>query len=239
MADARLTSYRLDDGVATIALNDGKVNAFSVAMLRSLHDALDRAERDEAIVVLSGREGCFSAGFDLKTFAAGPEQALEMLTLGARATERLLSFPRPVVVAASGHAVAAGAFVLLSADVRIGVDGPFQVGLNEVRIGLTMPWFVIALARGRLHPAHFDAAVVRAQMYAPADAVAAGFLDRVVAPDELRAAAAETAGALSQLDARAHRETKLRARGEQLERVRAAIEQELNPAALAGAQAPA
>ena len=238
--DDQLTRYALDDaGVATIALDDGKVNAFSVPMLRSLHAALDRAERDDAIVVLAGRDGCFSAGFDLKTFAAGQEQVLEMLTLGARLSERLLSFPRPVIVAASGHAVAAGAFTLLAADVRIGVDGPFNVGLNEVRIGLTMPWFVVALARGRLHPAHFDAAVVRAQMYSPADAVAAGFLDRVVAASELRAAAAETAAALAQLDARAYSATKLRARGELIERVRAAIDDEMTPAALAGAQAPA
>ena len=237
--DDQLTRYELDGGLATIAIDDGKVNAFSVAMLRSLHAALDRAERDDAIVVLAGRDGCFSAGFDLKTFAAGQEQVLEMLTLGARLSERLLAFPRPVIVAASGHAVAAGAFVLLAADVRIGVDGPFHVGLNEVRIGLTMPWFVVELARGRLHPAHFDASVVRAQMYSPADAVGAGFLDRVVADGELRAAAVETAGALAQLDARAYRETKLRARGEQLERVRAAIADEMNAAALGGAQAPA
>jgi enoyl-CoA hydratase len=234
-----LTQYELDGNVATIAIDDGKVNAFSIAMLRSLHAALDRAERDGAIVVLAGRDGCFSAGFDLKTFGEGAEPVLEMLTLGARLCERLLSFPTPVVIACPGHAVAAGGFTLLGADVRIGVDGPFQIGLNEVRIGLTMPWFVIALARGRLHPAQFDAAVVHAQMYTPAEAVGAGFLDRVVAPAELRAAAVETASTLAQLDMRAHRETKLRARGETLERLRAAIDDELTPAMLSGAQPPA
>ncbi|HEV2973678.1 MAG TPA: crotonase/enoyl-CoA hydratase family protein [Solirubrobacteraceae bacterium] len=227
-----LTRYELDEGIATIAIDDGKVNALSIAMLRSLHAALDRAERDGAVVVLVGRDGCFSAGFDLKTFGEGAERALEMLTLGGRLTERLLSFPTPVVVACSGHAVAAGSFVLLAADVRLGVDGPFKVGLNEVRIGLTMPWFVIALARGRLHPAHFDAAVVRARMYDPTEAVGAGFLDRVVPAQELRAASVEAAGALTQLDQRAYRETKLRARGEQLERVRTTIEEELTPAGL-------
>ncbi len=234
-----LTQYELDDGVATIAIDDGKVNAFSIEMLRSLHAALDRAERDGAVVVLAGRDGCFSAGFDLKTFGEGAERALEMLTLGGRLTERLLGFPTPVVVACSGHAVAAGSFVLLAADVRLGLDGPFRVGLNEVRIGLTMPWFVIALARGRLHPAQFDAAVVRARMYDPAEAVGAGFLDRVVPAPELRAASVETARSLAQLDRRAYRETKLRARGEQLERVRTAIADELTPAGLGLEQAPA
>ena len=237
--DDRLTSYELDGSVATIAIDDGKVNAFSIAMLRSLHAALDRAEDDGAIVVLAGRDGCFSAGFDLKTFGEGAVPVIEMLTLGARLCERLLSFPTPVVVACPGHAVAAGAFTLLGADVRIGVDGPFQIGLNEVRIGLTMPWFVIVLARARLHPAQFDAAVIRARMYTPAEAIDAGFLDRVVAPAELRAASVETATALAQLDMRAYRETKLRVRGETLDRLRAAIDEEMTPAALGGAQAPA
>lgn len=237
--DDELTRYELDAGVASIVIDDGKVNAFSVAMLRSLHAALDRAERDGAIVVLTGRDGCFSAGFDLKTFGEGGGAVLEMLTLGARLCERLLSFPTPVVAACGGHAVAAGSFVLLGADVRIGVDGPFQIGLNEVRIGLTMPWFVIALARGRLHPAHFDAAVIRARMYSPAEAVVAGFLDDVVPAGDLRAASVDAASALAQLDKRAYRETKLRAREDELARVRAAIADELTPAGLGTAQAPA
>jgi enoyl-CoA hydratase len=237
--DDQLTSYELDGTVATIAIDDGKVNAFSIAMLRSLHAALDRAERDDAVVVLTGRDGCFSAGFDLKTFGEGAESVIEMLTLGARLCERLLSFPKPVVAACPGHAVAAGSFVLLSADVRIGVDGPFRIGLNEVRIGLTMPWFAIALARGRLHPAHFDAAVIQARTYAPGEAVAAGFLDRIVPAGELRAAAAGAADALAQLDMRAHHATKLRAREDELRRVRASIEDELTIAGLSGAQAPA
>ncbi len=237
--DEQLTRYELDGGVATIAIDDGKVNAFSIAMLRSLHAAIDRAERDEAIVVLRGREGCFSAGFDLKTFGEGAEPTIEMLTLGARLCERLLSFPTPVVAACSGHAVAAGSFVLLSADVRIGVDGPFRLGLNEVRIGLTMPWFAIALARGRLHPAHFDAAVVHAQMYAPGEAVTAGLLDMVVPAEALGAASADAVAELAQLDMRAHHATKLRAREEELQRVRAGIDEELSLAGLSGAQAPA
>jgi enoyl-CoA hydratase len=228
----RYAHYELDGSVASIAIDDGKVNAFSIAMLKALHEALDRAEQDGAVVVLSGREGCFSAGFDLKTFGEGGERVLEMLTLGATLAERILSFPRPVVVACSGHAVAAGSFVLLSADLRLAADGPFRIGLNEVQIGLTVPWFAIELARQRLHPAHFQAAVVTARMYAPAEAAAAGFVDRVVAPGELRSASLDAAGKLAELDARAHAETKLRAREEALRRLRDAIASELTPEGL-------
>ena len=165
-----LTSYRCEDGIATIKMDDGKVNALGVPMLRELHGALERAERDDAIVILTGREGRFSAGFDLKVFSDAPEQIAEMLTLGATLCERILTFPRPFVTACTGHGVAAGCFIQLPADLRLGADGPFRIGLNEVRIGLTMPRFVIELARSRLTPAEFDRAVNSAAMYAPADA---------------------------------------------------------------------
>jgi enoyl-CoA hydratase len=224
---AELTRYDLDGRIATIAMDDGKVNVLSIPMLQALHEALDQAERDDAVVVLSGREGYFSAGFDLKVFTEQPEQIVEMLTLGATFAERLLAFPNPVITACSGHAIAAGAFLQLPADLRIGADGPFQLGLNEVKIGLTVPLFVIELARQRLDPAHFNRAVISAAMYGPHEAVTAGFLDRVVPADELREATLEAAGELAALDPAAHAATKLRARADAIKAVRSAIEAEL------------
>ena len=213
-------------------MDDGKVNAFSIAMLEALHAALDQAERDEAVVVLGGREKYFSAGFDLKGFSSGLDGLLEMLTLGATLAERILSFPRPVVAACGGHAIAAGSFVLLAADMRIGVDGPFQIGLNEVKIGLTVPWFAVELARYRLHPTHFDRAVVSATMYSPQEAILPGFLDRVVSADELQTSSMQAAAQLGELNAAAHAATKLRARANALKALRSAIETELTPEGL-------
>ncbi len=149
-------TYVRADMVSTITMDDGKVNVFSIPMLRALHEAFGRAEADGAVVVLQGRPGCFSAGFDLQTLGGPPEDALTLLRLGASLAGRILSFPAPVVVACTGHAFPAGAFLLMAADVRLGADGPFRLGLNEVRIGLTLPWFAIVLARHRLTPAHFD-----------------------------------------------------------------------------------
>jgi enoyl-CoA hydratase len=235
-----LVAYELDDHFATIAMDDGKVNAFSIPMLKALHAALDLAERDGAIVILTGREGYFSAGFDLKVFAGGDvEQVIEMLTLGATLAERILGFERPVITACPGHTVAAGAFMALAADMRIGTDGPYRIGLNEVKIGLTVPWFVIELARQRLSPAHFNRAVVSATMYGPAEAVTAGFLDEVVSAGELCSASLAAAAALAELNPQAHTATKLRARGDALKAIRTAIETELTPEGLGGAQAPA
>lgn len=229
---AEPAQYTLEGGIATITIDDGKVNAFSIGMLKALHAALDQAERDEAVVVIAGREGYFSAGFDLKTFGEGVEPLLEMLTLGATLAERVLSFARPVVIACSGHAVAAGSFLPLCADARVGAEGPFQIGLNEVKIGLTVPWFAIELARQRLAPAHFDAAVVGARMYAPPEALAAGFLDLVVPAAQLHETALGQAIALAELDAQAHAATKLRVREGALQRLRVAIETELTPEGL-------
>jgi enoyl-CoA hydratase len=222
-----LATYERDGPIATITIDDGKVNAFSIPMLRALHAAFDAAERDEAVVVLRGREGCLSAGFDRRGFAEGRERLLEMLTLGARLAERVLALPAPVVAVCTGHALPTGAFLLLAADCRLGAEGPFKIGLNEVRIGLTVPWFAIELARQRLHPAHFGRAVVCATMYSPHEAVAAGFLDRVLLPAELDDAARAAAEDLLQLDRAAHAATKLRARAGALAALRRAIESEL------------
>jgi len=224
-----LLTYEHRDGVARVTLDDGKVNALSIAMLRELHAALDQAESDEAVVVVGGREGFLSAGFDLKVFREEPERLGEMLRLGADLSERILAFPRPVLVASSGHAIAAGSFLLLAADARIAADGPFDIGLNEVRIGLTLPLFVVELARHRLAPAHFDKALVTARMYRPAEAVEAGFLDRVVAPEDLEEACEAAAQELVALNPEAHAATKLRVRGAALEALHEAIEAELPP----------
>ncbi|HEX4307289.1 MAG TPA: crotonase/enoyl-CoA hydratase family protein [Solirubrobacterales bacterium] len=224
-----LLTYEHRDRVARITLDDGKVNALSIAMLREIHAALDQAEADGAVVLLGGREGFLSAGFDLKVFREEPERLGEMLRLGADLCERLLAFPTPTMIACGGHAIAAGSFLLLATDVRIGAEGPFDIGLNEVRIGLTLPLFVVELARHRLAPAHFDRALVTARMYRPEEAVDPGFLDLAVAPGDLEEAAVAAAGDLAALNPEAHAATKLRVRGAALEALHAAIEAELPP----------
>ena len=224
-----LLTYEHHDRVARITLDDGKVNALSIAMLREIHAALDQAEADQAVVMLRGREGFLSAGFDLKVFREEPERLGEMLRLGADLCERILAFPTPVLIACSGHAIAAGSFLLMAADARIGVEGPFEIGLNEVKIGLTLPLFVVELARHRLNPPHFDRALVTARMYRPEEAIEPGFLDRVVPPGELEEASEAAAQELAGLNFDAHAATKLRVRGAALEALRTAIEAELPP----------
>jgi enoyl-CoA hydratase len=219
-----LVSYQLQDSVAVVTLDDGKVNALSRQMLTDIDGALDRAVADGAIVVLTGRPGVFSAGFDLRVLRAGGEEALAMVRAGFELAARVLSFPRPVVIACNGHAIAMGAFLLLSGDYRVGAAGPGKITANEVAIGLTMPRPAVEICRQRLAPAHFNRAVVNAEVYAPDAAVDAGFLDRVVDKAQLAEAARDAARQLRALDVAAHAATKLRARDKTLAAVRAAID---------------
>jgi enoyl-CoA hydratase len=217
---SQLTTYDLADGIATIAMDDGKANALSPAMLAELSAAFDRAEQDGAIVVLTGRERTFSGGFDLRTEPVGWPA---MVAAGARLAERILSFPHPTIAACNGNAVAMGGFLLLACDVRVGTAGAFKLGLNEVAIGLTVPRFGIALAQHRLSRPHADRCLLTGVLLDPDEACAAGFLDRVVAPEHLATEARAAAQALAALDRTAHATTKLHARERVLAGVRDGI----------------
>ncbi len=219
-----VVTYELDGGIATITLDDGKVNVLSRSTLAAINAALDRAEADGAVVVLIGREGLFSAGFDLAVLNAGGTDAVDMLREGFELAVRILAFPTPVVIACTGHAIAMGVFLLLSGDYRVGAAGPYRITANEVAIGLTMPRAAVEICRQRLTPAHFNRAVILAELFTPAVAVDAGFLDRVVPASELPDVARTTAELLTTLDMPAHAGSKLRARQPALQAIRAAIE---------------
>jgi len=217
-------TYASDGPVATITMDDGKANALSLTMLTEVNAALDRAEADGAVVVLTGREGRFSGGFDLGVLNAGGGDAVAMLRAGFELSVRLLAFPTPVVIACTGHAIAMASFLLVSADYRIGAAGPFKITANEVAIGLTLPRVAVEICRQRLTPAHFNRVLNLAEVYSPDDAVAAGFLDRVVPAADLAAVAHEVATGLAQLDMRAHAASKQLTRGDALQAIRAALD---------------
>ena len=219
-----VVSYQLKDSIATITMDDGKVNVLSSAMLGELDAALDRAMADRAVVLLAGRPGVFSAGFDLPVLNAGGAESVTMVRAGFALAERLLSFPMPVVIACTGHAVAMGVFILLSGDYRVGAAGPYKIAANEVAIGLTMPRAAVEILRQRLAPAHFNRAATLAEPFSPDNAVEAGFLDRVVGAADLYDVAHGAAEAAATLDLDAHLATKLRVRQHTLDAVRAAID---------------
>ena len=207
-----LVSYQFEDGIATLTLCNGKVNAISPDLIGAFNAALDRAEQDRAVVVITGTPGILSGGYDLKVMTTGPANAIALVTMGSKLTRRMLSHPYPIIVACPGHAIAKGAFLLLAADYRIGVDGPFNICLNEVQIGMTMHHAGIELARDRLRKSAFHRSVINAEPFTPQGAVDAGFLDKVVAAEDLHATALATAQQMKKLNMVAHRNTKLKVR---------------------------
>jgi enoyl-CoA hydratase len=218
--------YSLSDGIATITMDDGKANALSPAMQAEITDALDQAKKDDAVTVLLGRDGMFSAGFDLNVLGAGGPDAIGMVKSGFLLAERMLTHPKPLVIGCTGHAIAMGVFLLLCGDYRVGGTGTYRIIANEVAIGLTMPQPAIEICRQRLNPAHFSRAIINAELFSADNAVEAGFLDRVVPADQVWLEANEKAVELQQLDQNAHTQTKLKARDQALKALRAAIEAE-------------
>ncbi|AHF66878.1 MULTISPECIES: crotonase/enoyl-CoA hydratase family protein [Pseudomonas] len=219
-----LISYQLEDGIATLTLNNGKVNAISPDVIAAFNAALDQAETDRAVVIVTGQPGILSGGYDLKVMTSSAEAAIDLVSRGSTLARRMLAHPFPIIVACPGHAVAKGAFLLLSADYRIGVEGPFNIGLNEVQIGMTMHHVGIELARDRLRKSAFHRSVINAEMFDPQGALNAGFLDKVVSIDELQETARTAALQLKKINMNAHRKTKLKVRKALLDTLDAAIE---------------
>ncbi|MGE2732199.1 crotonase/enoyl-CoA hydratase family protein [Mycolicibacterium vaccae] len=229
-------TYELAESIATITLDDGKVNVLGPAMQSAINEALDRAEADKVkAVVLAGNSRVFSGGFDLTVFQSGDASAaLGMLSGGFELAVRALTFPVPVVIAATGPAIAMGSFLLMAADHRVG--GPkTRCQAIEVAIGMVIPDAALELMRLRLTPAAFDRAAGLAVTFTGDSAVAAGWLDEIVEADRVLARAREAATeAATTLNAGAHRATKLKARRRSLEAIRAGIDSLAEEFALGG-----
>jgi enoyl-CoA hydratase len=220
-------SFAVTDGVAVITMDDGKANAVSPALQAGVNSALDSAEEAGLPVVLTGRPGFFSAGFDLKTLAASGQPAVDMLHGGIELAIRLLSHPAPVVVASPGHAIAMGVFLSLCGDYRIGVRGSYRYVANEVAIGMAMPFSTIEILRQRVTPAALARSVLLAEVFAPENAVANGLLDEVVDPDNLMPRAMEVAASFAALDATAHAVSKKRLRAPVIAAMREGLAKDL------------
>ena len=228
MTDTPLPTLAVEDGVAVITLDDGKANVFSDAVVARLEDLLDEVEAGPArSLVLVGRPGKFSAGFDLGEMTASLEGMRALVSRGARWWARLYGFGLPTVAACTGHALAGGAITLLACDVRIGADLPAKIGLSEVAIGMPLPKFAVELARDRLTKASFTMSTMGATVYDPAGAASVGYLDRVVPEDELLAEALETARALGALSTGAFARTKTNVRGAVIAQVLAELDADM------------
>ena len=215
--------YELDENVAVLRFDDGKANVVSHAFIDALFEGLDRAEKEASAVIISGREGMFSGGFDLEEFKKGPEATAALAGHGFQMLTRLFAHPQPLLVACTGHAVAAGAFMLLAADNRIGVEGKFKITLPETAIGMVFPTVLRELVDARVSNRHKTRALIQSQVYDPAGAVDAGFLDEIVPAEQLQAYVMTMAKKLAQLPTKIYGQNKHDSRADSLERMRASL----------------
>lgn len=220
-------TYSLEGKVALLAMDDGKANALSPSMIEALLEALTRAEAEASAVVLIGRAERFSAGFDLRVMMSSPDTAKALLTQGADLLMRLFGSPLPIVAACTGHALAGGALMLLSCDVRVGATGPYKLGLNEVAIGMPVPVLAMELARARLTPTELSRATLGAHIYDPEGAVKAGYLDTAIAGEEVLAAAKAEAARLSELSRNAYAKTKERLRRKVIDHIQSTFHDDM------------
>jgi enoyl-CoA hydratase len=212
------------DNIALLHFDDGKANAVSHEFIKEMHAGLDQAEAECEAVVIMGREGKFSAGFDLSEFQKGPEATMSLVNAGGKMLNRIFTLDLPVVAASTGHAIAAGCFLLLACDVRIGFEGNFKIGANESALGMALPKFASELVEYRIPRNHIDTAVLQAKLYNPGEAVAAGFLDEIVAADQLKDRAFEIASTLAAYPGKGYAQNKQILRADVAARIAASLQ---------------
>lgn len=230
MADSptlALPTYRLDGTVAVITHDDGKANVVGPDTIRVLHEHLDRAAQEARVVLLVGREGRFSAGFDLSVMTSSTEAMRTLVADGAELLCAMYEHPLPIVSACTGHALAMGALLLLASDVRIGAEGSHKLGLTEVAIGMPLPIFVLEFTRERLARTALTRATLGATIYDPAGAVAVGYLDDVVPGDRLMETALGEAHRLAEFRTGAYSRSKRLAHDALCARVRAGLAEDI------------
>jgi len=183
-----------EDEISIITLDDGKANVFSEEMTQAINDCLDKVPTDSGSLIITGRPGMFSAGFDLKVIASGDVPKIKKMSLsGFKLLSRIFSFPRPVVAACSGHGIALGTFLLCCCDYRIGIKGEFLLGANEMKTNMVIPTPILELIKFRISPSHKYRSILGAEMYQLDKAIDAGLMDQVEEAEALMDAAIEKA----------------------------------------------
>ena len=218
---------RYENEIAILELDDGKANALGHDAIGSLVENLDKVQ-DAGAVVISGRPGKFSAGFDLAVMKSGEDAAREMLRSGVELFLKCYSFPRPIVAACTGHALAAGAILLMSCDLRIGAKGEFKIGLPELAIGMSLPFFATELARDRISKRHFTKATALGQTFDPDAACDDGLIDQNEPPEEVNPTALARAESLKSIGKTQLSLTRSTARGETIKKIEDSLEADLS-----------
>lgn len=228
--------YNNTETIVTLSFDDGKANVVGHAFIDALSEALDRAEHEAeedraSALILRGRKGLFSAGFDLREFEKGSAEGAALALRGFKLLIRLYSFPLPLIAASTGHGIAMGAFIIMACDHRLGTTGEFKMSLPETAIGMDLPEVLLALTESRITPQHMTRVALLSEPYDPELALEAGFIDELVSEEELQSRSHSVAQRLGQLPRKQFARNKLAVRADTLNKMQMSV------ARLAAAQA--
>lgn len=216
-----------DGEVAVMRLNRPPVNAIDLALVREAEDALAFLESDDSVaaVIITGTGSSFTAGLDLKTVPryAPPEQR-ELIETVNRVITTVYGFPRPVVAAINGHAIAGGFILAVSCDYRVCAEGPFLFGVTEVRAGIPFPVSTIEVLKAELQTDTARRLILTGATSGPRDMLEAGAFDEVVPPDRTNARAMQVAREFAALPRLGYEKIKRQLRGDTIERIESVME---------------
>src|SRR5262245_34803713 len=203
-------------------LEHGKVTALDLELLVAFRETLiELRKSSSSAVVLTGTGSSFSAGVDLRrVLEGGGDYLKKFLPALDAALQEVFEFPRPVIAAVNGHAIAGGCIVVCACDYRIMADGNGRIGVTELLVGVPFPAIPLEILRSCVSPQHVQRAVYTGQTYTPQEAVAVGLIDEVSPPESLMTRALERAVQLSSLSPSAFAVTKSKMRRDALERAR-------------------
>lgn len=223
-----MTYVRVEEhgDVALVRVDRPPANALDPELLseaRATADELSAA--GPGAVVLTGREGFFSAGVDLKLVPTLDADGQRTMVDGVnRLMAAWYSFPRPVVCAVNGHAIAGGMIIALCGDYRVGCTQG-KLGLTELQAGVPYPAVPLAIVRAELSPQAARVLALRAQLVDPDEALALGLVDELTAPEDVLERALVVAGEMAELPAKAYWDAKRELRAETIALIARVLEQ--------------
>jgi enoyl-CoA hydratase/carnithine racemase len=202
------------DEIAVLRMVRGKGNALNEELLTALIAALDRLERSSArAAVITGQGNVFSAGVDLAAVLEdGPAYVRRFLPLLSRVFERFATFPKPLVAAVNGHAIAGGAIIMMACDARLLARGSARIGLTEIQVGVIFPAWALEIARFTVAAQHFPTLVYSGHTYLPDESVARGLVDELVESEKLLDRSCQVASELGAIPTAKFTATKLAVR---------------------------
>ena len=218
-----MIGVREEEGVTILELAHGKANAMDLELCRHLIHVLDTIRDSCRAVVITAGGRIFSAGVDLlRLLDGGEEYAHAFVPALIDAFRVLFEFPRPVIAAVNGHAVAGGCVLACAADYRVLAGEGAKIGIPELRVGVPFPAAAIEIMREVLTPSRFRSLVLGGATLDPAAAEEWGLVDRVVPATELMGAALTAARDLMSIPPDVFRVTKLQMRLPAIMRIAAA-----------------